>query len=132
MTNSRLSYALLAPVAVVSLSGCGINSVPAAQETVKAKWADVQNQYQRRADLVPNLVAVVKGYARQEQDTLTQVTEARAKATSVQVSADDLQNPEKMAAFQARSEEQTSELQSLMRISYAVFCLKKKNINTQP
>src|SRR3546814_13309516 len=88
MTNSRLSYALLAPVAVVSLSGCGINSVPAAQETVKAKWADVQNQYQRRADLVPNLVAVVKGYARQEQDTLTQGNEARAKAKYVKVSSD--------------------------------------------
>src|SRR3546814_4272969 len=92
----------------LSLSGCGINSVPAAQETVKAKWADVQNQYQRRADLVPNLVAVVKGYARQEQDTLTQVTEARAKATSVQVSADDLQNPEKMAAFQAAQKDRKS------------------------
>src|SRR3546814_14336728 len=105
MTNSRLSYALLAPVAVVSLSGCGINSVPAAQETVKAKWADVQNQYQRRADLVPNLVAVVKSYARQEQDTLTQVTEARAKANYVPVSADDLQTPENMAASKERQRE---------------------------
>ncbi|HEY9580392.1 MAG TPA: LemA family protein [Rhizorhapis sp.] len=128
MTNSRLSYALLAPVAVVSLSGCGINSVPAAQETVKAKWADVQNQYQRRADLVPNLVAVVKGYARQEQDTLTQVTEARAKATSVQVSADDLQNPEKMAAFQAAQNELGQSLGRLL-VSVEAYPQLKSNEN---
>ncbi|HKR15936.1 LemA family protein [Rhizorhapis sp.] len=105
MTDRRLSYALLAPVAAISLSACGINSVPAAEETVKAKWADVQNQYQRRADLVPNLVAVVKGYAKQEQETLTRVTEARAKATSIQVSANDLQDPQKVAAFQAAQNE---------------------------
>lgn len=128
MTNSRLSYALLAPVAVVSLSGCGINSVPAAQETVKAKWADVQNQYQRRADLVPNLVAVVKGYAKQEQDTLTQVTEARAKATSVQVSADDLQNPQKMAAFQAAQNELGQSLGRLL-VSVEAYPQLKSNEN---
>lgn len=105
MTDRRFSYALIAPVAAISLSACGINSVPASEENVKAKWADVQNQYQRRADLVPNLVAVVKGYAKQEQDTLTKVTEARAKATSVQVSAEDLQDPQKVAAFQAAQNE---------------------------
>ncbi|HKX22820.1 MAG TPA: LemA family protein [Rhizorhapis sp.] len=105
MTDRRLPYALLAPVAAISLSACGINSVPAAEETVRAKWADVQNQYQRRADLVPNLVAVVKGYAKQEQETLTRVTEARAKATSIQVSANDLQDPQKVAAFQAAQNE---------------------------
>ena len=105
MTDRRLPYALLAPAAAISLSACGINSVPAAEETVKAKWADVQNQYQRRADLVPNLVAVVKGYAKQEQETLTRVTEARAKATSIQVSANDLQDPQKVAAFQAAQNE---------------------------
>jgi LemA protein len=86
--------------AAATLAGCGVNSIPTAEENAKAKWADVQNQYQRRADLIPNLVATVKGYAKQEQDTLTKVTEARAKATSVQVSADDLTDPAKMAAFQ--------------------------------
>lgn len=128
MSHARFSYALLAPVAVISLSGCGINSVPAAEETVKAKWADVQNQYQRRADLVPNLVAVVKGYAKQEQDTLTQVTEARAKATSVQVSANDLQDPQKMAAFQAAQNELGQSLGRLL-VSVEAYPDLKSNEN---
>ncbi|MBK5265755.1 MAG: LemA family protein [Alphaproteobacteria bacterium] len=128
MTNSRFSYALLAPVAVVSLSACGINSIPAAEETVKAKWADVQNQYQRRADLVPNLVSVVKGYAKQEQDTLTRVTEARAKATSVQVSANDLQNPQKMAAFQSAQNELGQSLGRLL-VSVEAYPNLKSNEN---
>jgi len=87
---------LLAPVL---LAGCGINSVPAAQENAKARWADVQAAYQRRADLIPNLVATVKGAANAEQTTLTQVTEARARATSIQVNADDLTDPAKVRAF---------------------------------
>lgn len=128
MSHTRFSYALLAPVAVISLSGCGINSVPAAEESVKAKWADVQNQYQRRADLVPNLVAVVKGYAKQEQDTLTQVTEARAKATSVQVSANDLQDPQKMAAFQAAQNELGRSLGRLL-VSVEAYPDLKSNEN---
>ncbi|MCF8706439.1 LemA family protein [Rhizorhapis sp. SPR117] len=128
MTNSRFSYALLAPVAVVSLSACGINSVPAAQETVNAKWADVQSQYQRRADLVPNLVAVVKGYAKQEQDTLTNVTEARARATSVQVSANDLQDPQKMAAFQSAQNELGQSLGRLL-VSVEAYPDLKSNEN---
>lgn len=69
------------------LSGCGINKIPTLDEQAKAAWAQVQNQYQRRADLIPNLVEVVKGYAAHEQDTLTAVIEARAKATSIQVDA---------------------------------------------
>lgn len=84
----------------LTLSGCGYNDFQAKDEATKAAWGEVVNQYQRRADLIPNLVATVKGYAKQEQDTLTKVTEARAKATSVQVSADDLTDPAKMAAFQ--------------------------------
>ncbi|RJF93407.1 LemA family protein [Sphingomonas cavernae] len=83
-----------------TLAGCGINSVPTAEENAKAKWANVQADYQRRADLVPNLVETVKGYAAQEKDVLTQVTEARAKATSVQVTAEDLNDPAKVAQFQ--------------------------------
>jgi LemA protein len=87
--------------AALSLSACGINSVPTAEENAKAKWANVQADYQRRADLIPNLVETVKGFAKQEQGTLTAVVEARAKATSVQLNAGDLSDPEKVAAFQA-------------------------------
>jgi len=97
--SRRLNLALLAPVAALTLSGCGINSVPTAEENAKARWADVQNEYQRRADLVPNLVATVKGYAKQESSVLTEVTEARAKAGSIQLSSDDLKDPAKVKAF---------------------------------
>ena len=97
--SRRLNLALLAPVAALTLSGCGINSVPTAEENAKAKWADVQNEYQRRADLIPNLVNTVKGYAKQESTVLVGVTEARAKATSIQVSADDLKDPSKLQQF---------------------------------
>jgi LemA protein len=96
----RFALALFTIGAALSLSACGINSVPTAEENAKAKWADVQAQYQRRADLVPNLVATVKGAAKQEQDTLVRVTEARAKATSIQISADDLTDPAKVQQFQ--------------------------------
>ena len=99
MSVRSIAMRLLAPMLALSLAGCGINSIPTAEETTKARWADVQNEYQRRADLVPNLVATVKGYAAQEKDVLTAVTEARAKATSVQVSADDLGDPAKLAKF---------------------------------
>lgn len=93
-------FALLAPLAAVSLAGCGINSVPTAEENAKAKWANVQADYQRRADLIPNLVATVKGFAKQEKDVLTQVTEARASATRVTLSPGDLTDPAKVQAFQ--------------------------------
>jgi LemA protein len=83
-----------------SLAGCGINSVPTAEENAKARWADVQNQYQRRADLIPNLVSTVKAAGAQEKDILTEVTQARASATQVQVSGDDLSDPAKMQAYQ--------------------------------
>jgi LemA protein len=86
----------LAPLAALALSACGLNSIPTAEETAKARWADVQNEYQRRADLVPNLVATVKGYAKQEKDVLEGVTEARAKATAINVSADQLTDPAKI------------------------------------
>jgi LemA protein len=91
---------LLAPLAAISLAGCGINSVPTAEENAKAKWANVQADYQRRADLIPNLVETVKGFAKQESTVLTQVTEARAKASSIQVTQADLSDPAKFAQFQ--------------------------------
>lgn len=101
MMSRNLFTALAVPVLAVSVSGCGINSVPTAEENAKAKWANVQADYQRRADLIPNLVETVKGFAKQETTVLTQVTEARAKASSVQVNAGDLTDPAKVAQFQA-------------------------------
>jgi LemA protein len=84
----------------VSLSGCGINDIPTFEQNAKAKWSEVLNQYKRRADLIPNLVESVKGFADQEKSVLTQVTEARAKATSVQIPSDIVTNPEAMKQFQ--------------------------------
>jgi LemA protein len=92
-------FGLLAPLAAVSLAGCGLNSVPTAEEQVNAAWGNLQADYQRRADLIPNLVETVKGYARQEKSVLIQVTEARAKANSVQLSAADLEDPAKVQEF---------------------------------
>ena len=99
------------------LAGCGINNIPQYDEQVKAAWSQVENQYQRRADLIPNLVETVKGYARQEQDTLTAVTEARAKATSIQISADDLDDPQKLQQFQQAQNQLTGALSRLMAVS---------------
>ena len=92
-------FGLLAPLAALSLAGCGLNSVPTAEEQVNANWGNVQSEYQRRADLIPNLVATVKGYAEQESDVLIEVTQARANAGRVQLSADDLDDPAKVRAF---------------------------------
>ena len=99
-TKLRTGLGLLAPLAALSLAGCGINSVPTAEEQVNAAWGNLQADYQRRADLIPNLVNTVKGYATQERTVLTQVTEARAKATSIQLNAGDLDDPAKVQAFQ--------------------------------
>ena len=92
-------FGLLAPLAALSLAGCGLNSVPTAEENVNAKWGNVQSEYQRRADLIPNLVETVRGYAAQERDVLVEVTNARARATSVNLTAEDLDNPAKVRAF---------------------------------
>lgn len=114
----RSDYAkfLLVPVAAVSLASCGINSVPTAEENAKAKWADVQAAFQERADLIPNLANVVKGAAAQENKTLTEVIEARAKATSTTINADaaDLNDPAKMAAFQAAQNQVSGSLSRLL------------------
>lgn len=109
----KLKWVIL-PVAALALSACGINSVPTAEENAKAKWADVESQYQRRADLVPNLVETVKGFAAQEQDTLTAVVEARSRATSVQVNAADLGDPEKIAQYAAAQSQLSSGLGRLL------------------
>ena len=84
----------------MTLAGCGINTIPTYDEQVKAAWAQVQNQYQRRADLVPNLVNTVQGFADQEREVLVDVTEARAKVGSIQAGEDILDNPEKFKQFE--------------------------------
>ena len=108
-------FGLLAPLAALSLAGCGLNSVPTAEEQVNAAWGNLQSEYQRRSDLIPNLVATVQGYAKQERDVLIEVTEARANAGRVQLSADDLDDPEKVRAF--------NEAQS--RVSQAIIPLQR-------
>ena len=106
---------LILPLSVaLSLSACGVNSIPTKEEGAKASWGEVQNQYQRRADLIPNLVATVQGYAKQEQDVLIGVTEARAKATSVNVTPGDLSNPAKMAEYQQAQDGLSQSLGRLM------------------
>jgi LemA protein len=97
-TRTRVVLALMMPV-LLFLTACGVNSIPTAEENAKAKWADVQSQYQRRADLIPNLVATVQGYAAQERNVLTAVTEARASATRVTVSPEQLTDPAAMQRF---------------------------------
>jgi LemA protein len=110
----RLSMALLP---VIVLSGCGYNDFQRLDEQSKAAWSEVLNQYQRRADLVPNIVATVKGEAAFEQDTLTKVVEARAKATSIQVTPETLNNPEAFKKFQAAQGELGGALSRLLVVS---------------
>ncbi|KTR81813.1 membrane protein [Novosphingobium barchaimii] len=113
----RSARVLVVTVAAMSLAACGFNSVPTKQEAAKAKWADVQAAFQERANLVPNLAAVAKGAAEQEKAILTGVVEARAKATSVQVTANDLNDPAKMQQF-SQAQEQFG--QSLGRLLVSV------------
>jgi len=101
----------------LSVSGCGYNTIPTLEEQAKAKWADVQNQYQRRADLIPNLVATVQGYAKQEKDVLTSVIEARAKATSVRIDASQLTDPDKLKQFQDAQGQLSGALGRLLAVS---------------
>jgi LemA protein len=108
---------LLILMAALSLTGCGYNDFQRLDEDTKAAWSEVLNQYQRRADLVPNIVATVKGEAQFEQDTLTKVVEARAKATSIQVTPETLNNPEAFNKFQQAQGELGSALSRLMVVS---------------
>jgi LemA protein len=97
---ARFGKFALAAAAAATLAGCGINTVPTAEETAKAKWADVQAAFQERANLIPNLAATARGAADREKEILTGVVEARAKATSIQLSPGDLTDPAKMKAYQ--------------------------------
>jgi LemA protein len=105
---------LLILVAALALTGCGYNDFQKLDEATKSAWSEVLNQYQRRADLVPNIVATVKGEANFEQETLTKVVEARAKATSIQVTPETLNNPEAFQKFQQAQGELSSALSRLM------------------
>ncbi|WP_018987135.1 LemA family protein [Methylophilus methylotrophus] len=112
----RLLNVLLV-AATLSLSGCGYNQFQSLDEETKANWSEVLNQYQRRADLVPNLVSTVKGYASHEEKVLTEVTEARAKVGSMQVTPELLNDPDAFARFQAAQGQLTSALSRLMVVS---------------
>ena len=101
----------------LTLAGCGYNTIPTYEEQAKAKWAEVQNNYQRRADLIPNLVATVQGYANQEKSVLTAVVEARAKATQVKVDVSQLTDPEKLKQFQDAQNQLSGALGRLLAVS---------------
>src|SRR5688572_6225242 len=114
---SRFRALVVLTVVALSVSGCGYNDVITHDEAVKASWAEVQNQYQRRADLVPNLVKTVKGAANFEKETLQKVVEARAKVGQINVDASTIDNPEKFKAFQAAQGELGSALSRLMVVA---------------
>jgi LemA protein len=113
----RVMAWIAAAAAVLGLSGCGYNDFQRLDEQVKAAWSEVLNQYQRRADLIPNIVNTVKGEANFEQETLTKVVEARAKATSIQVTPETLNNPEAFNRFQQAQGELSSALSRLIAVS---------------
>ena len=119
--GSRLAAVLLV---AIGLSACGINAVPTQDEQVKAAWSEVLNQYQRRADLVPNLVATVKGYAKQEETVLREVTEARAHATQMTLPSDILSNPQAFHQFEQNQAALSGALGRLLAVSEAYPDLK--------
>ena len=107
-------WLVLCALVILSVSGCGYNTMQTNEEAVKAAWGDVEATYQRRNDLIPNLVEVVKGYASHEKETLTAVTEARAKVGTIQMSKNMLDDPQALARFQSAQGEMTSALSKLM------------------
>ena len=117
-------FGLLAPLAALSLAGCGLNSVPTAEEQVNAAWGNLQADYQRRADLIPNLVETVKGYAKQESSVLIAVTQARADAGRVQLIPADLDDPAKVKAFNDAQGRLTQAIIPLQRLQEAYPDLK--------
>src|ERR1700723_873145 len=115
VSRIRIAFAVIG--IGLTVSGCGYNTIPTLEEQAKARWADVQNQYQRRADLIPNLVETVKGFASQEKSGLTAVVEARAKATQVKVDASQLTDPDKLKAFQDAQNQLSGALGRLLAVS---------------
>jgi len=130
MSRSAESIIRLARIPVITIlfgllvSGCGVNTIPTYEEQAKAKWSDVLNQYQRRADLIPNLVETVKGYAAQERQVLEAVINARARATSIQLPPDTLTDPEAFKRFQDAQAQLTGALGRLIAVSEAYPDLK--------
>ena len=116
-TFRALKRAALIVLLPVALAGCGINTIPTQQEAAKTAWADVQNNYQRRSDLIPNLVATVKGFAAQEKSVLVQVTQARASATQVKIDASTLTNPAAFQQYEQAQNQISGVLGRLMAIS---------------
>src|SRR6202522_3274691 len=118
---TRIMYRIRMALAVagigLTLSACGYNTIPTLEEQAKARWSDVQNQYQRRADLIPNLVATVQGYAAQEKSVLTAVIEARAKATQTKIDVSQLTDPDKLKAFQDAQNQLSGALGRLLAVS---------------
>ena len=117
LSISRVRTLLVVAGLALSVAGCGYNNIPTEEEAAKAKWADVQNNYQRRSDLIPNLVATVQGYAKQEKDVLLGVTEARANATKVTIDASQLSDPVKMKQFQDAQAQISGALGRLLAVS---------------
>ena len=114
---ARIFLALTAVLTAFSLSGCGYNDMAQGDQSIKAAWSEVLNQYQRRSDLIPNLVSTVKGYAAQEQDTLTKVVEARARATGIQATPELINNPEAFQKFIAAQNQLQGALSRLLAVS---------------
>jgi LemA protein len=113
----RIGLALAVVGIGLTLSACGYNTIPTLEEQAKARWSDVQNQYQRRADLIPNLVVTVQGYAKQEREVLTAVVEARAKATQTKIDVSQLTDPDKLKAFQDAQNQLSGALGRLLAVS---------------
>jgi LemA protein len=114
LPSARIRVVLTAMILALGLSACGINTIPTLEEQAKAAWSEVQNQYRRRADLVPNLIETVRGFAQQERELVTQVTEARARATQVQVDASTVTDPERFRQFQETQNQLSAALGRLL------------------
>ncbi|MFG1464786.1 LemA family protein [Xanthobacter sp. DSM 24535] len=123
-TADRVKIPSLMLLVALVLAGCGVNAIPTEEERAKAAWSEVLNQYQRRSDLIPNLVETVKGYAAQEKDVLTSVVEARAKATSIRVDASTITDPAQFKQFQDAQAQLSGALGRLIAISEAYPDLK--------
>jgi LemA protein len=130
-SRKTLARALILAVAPLFLAACGVNAIPTKEETARAQWAEVQNQYQRRADLIPNLVETVKGFAAQERTVLTEVTEARASATQVRVDASTLTDPAKFQQYAAAQDRLSGVLGRLMMIQERYPDLKSQLEGTE-
>jgi LemA protein len=113
----RFTALIFVLLSTLFLAGCGINTLPTLEERAKGSWSEVQNQYQRRSDLIPNLVETVRGYAQQEREVLTQVIEARAKATQVQVNVDQITDPDALRRFQEAQQQLSGALGRLIAVS---------------